>query len=393
MLHRSFVKIRFDKLENYAWFLMLIILFFQSILHGLSILSNLALIFISLAQVKKLNLQSIHILSWVLMWLLILLCYSIFIGNQLSLAVRFGVILFFILSSYLWKADCRFFLKILFWSSFILVVSLFFLEAFMFSLSVEEASLLRDNFFIANKMGDVFYFNDLYYKLELRGTPLIVFVYLLSYSVDIFPQKYRWKLRVFYLVGVILAGNFAYQLIVIIYHLLSPIFRTNISRKSIVKKIVVRLLLVSLIGGFVIAWISGVLEQKSDHSMAPRVDQAEALIEDMTQNDYTVLFGTGVGHTLDIQTSERDYRGNTYFELQTLYLFNQLGLINFSLFLFSNIVLAFHKIKETELLFVYLMYLLYASTNPYIWDTNHIIVITALICARNNKQLTLKGNG
>ena len=46
-----------------------------------------------------------------------------------------------------------------------------------------------------------------------------------------------------------------------------------------------------------------------------------------------------------------------------------------------NLFLAYTKIRDPRLLFAYLCYILYAFTNPYILDTNQVIVILTLVMA------------
>ena len=91
--------------------------------------------------------------------------------------------------------------------------------------------------------------------------------------------------------------------------------------------------------------------------------------------------GKGLGNTVSEKTNYRDYTGNIYFELQTFYFFNQLGIINFISFILLNLFFAYTKIRDPRLLFVYLCYILYAFTNPYILDSNQVIVILTLVMA------------
>ena len=110
----------------------------------------------------------------------------------------------------------------------------------------------------------------------------------------------------------------------------------------------------------------------------------DVLFDDVARKPVTLFWGSGLGHTLEVKTPWRDYRGATYFELQTLYVFNQLGLINFMILVLANLFLAIKYIRKKELIMVYGVYVAYASTNPYIWDTNHVVVITALLCAKTH---------
>lgn len=380
--------------DRFTWLVILSFLFFQSILHAYSILSNVALLCIAICQITCLDVKKRNLLFAISLWLIILFVYSLFMGNELSLAIRFSMIVFFILFSYLWKIDYHFYLRILFICSFLLVISLMALELYMFTLSNSEYLALRNGLFIANDMGDVFWY-EVYYKLELRGTPLLVFVYMLSYSSDVFPRRHLLFFRLFYIVGVIFAGNFAYQMALVIFHVVFYICSSIDKPSMLVRKIIWMFFLSLIIGGILYSYIESEMKAKSDISNAIRYDQARVLFEDMSDNPISFLLGSGLGHTVEQRTRFRDYRGDTYFELQTLYIFNQLGLFNFTLFVFVNIIFAISFIRIPKLLLVYGVYVVYAFFNPYIWDTNQIVVITSLLCAKNqimNNLLNEKRN-
>ena len=375
------MKIKHKEIEVVLWTFILSILFFQSILQAYSLVSNIALFLIAISQFIRMNGSQKVFLCVIIFWLLSNVSYSVLCYNNISYSIRFGMIIFFVLSAYLWRTDYHLFFKSLFGVSLLLVISLICLEIYMFTLSESEYMILRDHFFKINDMGDVFWWG-VYYKLELRGTPLIVFVYMLSYVTEIFPQKHKVLFRFLYFVATICAGNFAYQLALVFFHMAYYVL-DSLSHPKLFLRRMLRLCIVFLfLGGSFLAYISSQMETKKEGSAQTRVDQAEALYNDMSQNPITLLFGTGLGHTIEVNSNIRDYRGATYFELQTLYIFNQLGLLNFTILVLLNIFLAFRYIKRKELLLIYGVYVTYAFTNPYIWDTNHVVVISSLLCAK-----------
>ena len=381
------MALRNDIFERIAWWIVLFILFGQSILGRFSFLSNVALGYIAIRNYYLYPFYN----NWYRFYIgafLLIMGYSFALGNSPLLVVRFALILFFIFFSYIWKVDYKIFFKYLVFFSAILVVGLICLEIFLLFSSMAEYEILR-GFVIQNNMGDVFFYH-LYYKLELRGTPLVVFVYMLSYVIDIFPTKYVKTFRLFYFVGIIFAGNFAYQLALLLFHIIKYVYEMIQNPSSRFRKIVFLFFMLILLGGVLTDFVSNTMEEKADISNATRIDQAKVLIEDMSRNVVTLVFGSGLGHTIEVETEFRDYHGNIYYELQSLYMMNQLGLLGFTLFFAVNLVLAFRCITYPRLLFVYGIYLLYACTNPYIWDTNHIIVIVSLLCAKSkidNKRL------
>ena len=85
---------------------------------------------------------------------------------------------------------------------------------------------------------------------------------------------------------------------------------------------------------------------------------------------------------MDVTTHFRSYVGATYYELQVLYILNQLGVIPILLFILVNILFVFKYMPDTKIKMVYAGYILYAITNPYIIDTNQVVVIITLLSAQ-----------
>ena len=379
------LKLSHKRFENFLLLLIVIVLFFQSVLKNISFISNFALLLIALTQMYKMSRKARAFLMLTMLWVLMLLGYSLLIGNEMSNMFRFSIILFLVICAYLWKIDCVYFLKLLFIVSFIQILFLIGIEFFMFTLSVQEYSLIRNEVVRSAGIGDVFLYNDIYYKLELRGTQLLAFIYMLSYMFDIFPLKYRWFFRALYLIGTILAGNFAYQLVIVFFHVLLFLFPPGFPH-LIARRFAIFFLLSILIGGIFFSWISFTMDEKSGDSSNIRIEQANVLLRDVSSNGTSLLFGSGLGHCPNVITTTRDYRNQKYYELQVLYFFNQLGLVNFTLLILVNVFLTFRCIKDTKFVFVYFCYLLYSSTNPYILDTTHIVVILSLTSALSLKS-------
>lgn len=114
-------------------------------------------------------------------------------------------------------------------------------------------------------------------------------------------------------------------------------------------------------------------------SIGTRIDQYHVLLNDFSSNFPDLIFGKGFGNLIQVVTSARDYSNYIYYELQTIYFLNQMGLLVFSIFIIFNIYLAIKHIQNHMIRLIYCMYILYASTNPYIFDTNHLVVIITLV--------------
>ncbi|MFA0526382.1 polymerase, partial [Vibrio sp. 10N.222.52.C3] len=66
-------------------------------------------------------------------------------------------------------------------------------------------------------------------------------------------------------------------------------------------------------------------------SLGTRFDQAYALMQGLTRNYYNIFFGQGLGSKLYMVTPVRDYSSFIYYELQSIYIFYQIGIVGFFL--------------------------------------------------------------
>lgn len=114
-------------------------------------------------------------------------------------------------------------------------------------------------------------------------------------------------------------------------------------------------------------------------SIGTRFDQAQVLINDMSYNISSVLLGNGLGHTIDVKTMARDYTDNIYFELQFLYILNQIGFVGMVMLTIFHLKLIFNFLKNKKIILIYLCYIGYALINPYMFDSNHCVVLILLM--------------
>lgn len=199
-----------------------------------------------------------------------------------------------------------------------------------------------------------------------------------------FKHKRKRIIQTILLISSIIAGNFAYLIAIFIFCFVWYLF-SNKNKKFFFNRII----LISIFGiislGVITDYVQETLSRKQDQSLSTRTDQIEVLLLDMQDSATSFLFGKGLGNTIDVKTSYRDYTGNVYYELQALYFFNQMGLINFCIYLFLLTALAFIKIRNIDLLFIYFCYIIYAITNPYILDTTQIVTIIILLSIKNER--------
>ncbi|BCR28494.1 hypothetical protein KAM448_32860 [Aeromonas caviae] len=114
-------------------------------------------------------------------------------------------------------------------------------------------------------------------------------------------------------------------------------------------------------------------------SIGTRFDQAQVLINDMSSNIFSVLFGNGLGHTINIKTMARDYTEDIYFELQSLYILNQIGFVGMAILSIFHLKLIFNFLKSKKIILIYVCYIGYALINPYMFDSNHCVVLILLM--------------
>ncbi|EKP0306347.1 hypothetical protein JGK42_000104 [Aeromonas veronii] len=238
------------------------------------------------------------------------------------------------------------------------------------------------NFFLDSGFGDVYTYGDGFYKVQIKGNALLPVAFMLSFTQAINFKKYIYILMSITLfVAIIFAGNFAFQLTVFAF-IISNLLRPFLRWKYIKFSFPVSIALLFLTMTFAVPYAKNVIDSKSggaDSSIGTRYDQFNVLIDDLTSTTSSTLFGQGLGNTIDISTFARDYSGYIYYELQSIYFLNQMGILFFVIFLILNVYLSFKKIKSSQARWIYVLYIFYAASNPYMLDTNHVLTIVVLI--------------
>jgi hypothetical protein len=221
-------------------------------------------------------------------------------------------------------------------------------------------------------------YDGAFYAIQLVGTAAIPFLVMLSHFCELFPRRYEKLIRIVYIVATIIAGNFAYIISLAAFYIVLYVSKINNKRRLAVYS-VIAVIILSFALKPAINFVTTTMESKKEVSNAIRVEQTNVLLDDMSYSLGTFLFGTGLGHTVNRSAKFRNYAGVTYYELQSLYFLNQMGLIPFLIFICVNIVLSIKNIRRKDLLFVYMCYVMYSVTNPYIFNTNQVVVIVSLV--------------
>lgn len=224
--------------------------------------------------------------------------------------------------------------------------------------------------------GDIYSFDGFYYRVQLIGNALIPLMFLIG--------LWRWRHGRFYraiavlsFMGLIAAGNLTYWLVGGLAVLM------RLDRDTIRRPAVRALLFAAIATGLVLAWgnlneLLGLKFDGSDSSMGVRFDQIDAAATQLTQAPLQLLFGAGVGAPFP-DGRERNYSEFQYIELQSLYLFLQLGLIGMTLYL-GTLAASARRFLNADGRKIFWLYVLTGISNPYILDTNQIVTTVLLVC-------------
>jgi hypothetical protein len=243
----------------------------------------------------------------------------------------------------------------------ILFLVIFFIDAPIVAiekiLNIDHGMIYHDGFFL---------------HISVRGTVFLVLAFMLRF---IRTLKFD-VLNLILLSGIMIAGNFAYLLGLFVFIFYYFWVKFLCQKKQWYMYIVLFFFLSLLLFVIVLPYGIKQYEIKRTFSNATRFDQARVLLT--TGN---VITGNGFGKNIDISTHYRDYTGNKYFELQTLYIINQIGFFGYFIFMFSTIYIFYEH--NRKMLPIYMLYLFYSFWNPYCFDTSHMVTVMLLI--GNNK--------
>ncbi|MBT5490769.1 oligosaccharide repeat unit polymerase [bacterium] len=374
--------------ESIGLFLFTVIVFFltrQVPFNSYSIIMNIALILFFVYNYKNIliTLDKLLILKYIFFSISIILFsfifYSLYLNNEPNLIIRFVILLSLIMLSYTINPDKRYISIFLF---FIILQSLFIIGFEIFLLiNFDILTYIPIRHYFNNMgYGDVFTFGGMLYKIQLLGNALLPFGLFIVWLFYSGYKKYLFSIVIF--IAITFAGNFAFILALIIFYILYFLYKTRWTLQNIVLNSFFIIILVLFTGKPIYNYFGNVIKHKAISSNPVRIDQFNVLISDMNNNLGTLVFGKGLGNTVDIKTEWRNYENRVYYELQSIYILNQIGFVLFLMFIFINILLSLHFIKYKILLITYFTYIFYASFNPYFLDTNHIVVIIVLISLR-----------
>lgn len=299
--------------------------------------------------------------------------YSFIRNNIFSYALNtYGCILL-LLISYFTKRDIRL-LKIFLWVMILHSLVLIGIELFMiFNFEVSFNSEVRA-FFRENEFGDIYPINDSFFRIILKGNELLPIALMVAQFIC--QRKTKIINSTLFLLGIIIAGNFVYFISLMFFLIAYLLYKKKI-KTCLFLVIFILMSLVLFSTAF-----QDLMAEKNEYSLPTRMDQFQVLIYDM-ESSYDILAGKGLGNIVNERTGYRNYTDVRYYELQTIYFYNQLGFIFFFLLIISHLIMTIEYMNSRRILIIYTCYLCYAITNPYILNFDQIFVIVILLTLKD----------
>ena len=290
---------------------------------------------------------------------------ALVLGNSFGRVLRFGVILFLLPLCCIIR-DPKFKIK---WNIFVnlaLIKAIVLVGIMLWLLKKGDHSVIR-HWVLENQLGDIYLLSRWNAKVQVQGNALLLVAFISDFML-----KKRFSLRnIIILGGILAAGNFAYvlglglflgwRMCLLGYRLLQ---KGKISKKTVAIVLVCCILVVT-------PYLVHKVIQKAAVSNKTRVEQAGVLL------DANLVIGDGLGNYIKAETPTRVYDGDTYFELQTLYIYNQVGVLGLLLEYLLTIWPVWKRGKRITAL--YLIYLAYSFWNPYCWDITHMITLLLMM--------------
>ena len=215
-----------------------------------------------------------------------------------------------------------------------------------------------------NNYGDMYFVYDVIPRIQIFGNSLLVVALL----VEVFHKNKITILALFIIVGIFIAGNLSF--IIAVFLLLLYVNREklrNISIKSIFRGILSILCCLIFMSYFCSE------NEKKVENNAIRSAQIEFLVD----ND-SIFLGNGLGEKVPKMSLIGYPEDSLYYEVQSAYIFYQIGLVGFLWFIAMNFIFARYY-ENINLYVFYGIYILSACSNPYFFDTTHVVAVHFLV--------------
>ena len=299
-----------------------------------------------------------------IIFLLVNLSIVIINGGDAVKGARFLVILILILLAFGTenKKDFNIQYKIF---MFLTICKVIFLLYLAFAMVTYGDYTLFRTWARINNYGDMYFVYDIIPRVQIFGNSLLMVALL----VEVFCKNKITLLALFIILGIFIAGNLSFLIAVFLLFLYvyrNKFFR-NISMKSILWALLSILFCVIFLN-----YAYSENEKKVDNN-AIRSAQIEFLVD--TDN---IFLGNGLGEKVPKMRVIGYPEDSLYYEVQSAYIFYQIGLVGFLWFVAMNFILAKHY-KDINFYVFYSIYILSACSNPYFFDTTHVLAVHFLV--------------
>ncbi|MCT0087487.1 hypothetical protein KUA04_03270 [Proteus mirabilis] len=322
-----------------------------------------------------------HRLILLLIYISLSLTFSLLNSNDINSLPRFLIILFLInfvllLPFYKVNLTTAFNLALSIQAIFLITFEIYLILFF----SGKDYTIIRQ-FFLSHNLGDVYTYSGYFYRIQIIGNALIPFAFMVSYF-KFRVENGKFLFVILYFFACIIASNLMFLIAIFLYIPLIEIIKSKARIKLSIRNFFIFLLILISFPFIIDVVYSNVLLKLiggESSSLGTRFDQANALMIGLAESYYDILFGQGLGSKLNIITAVRDYRKFIYYELQSLYILYQIGFLGFLSLIVLHAYLFLYICKNKFIILIYCMYVFYAITNPYIFDTTQVIVLIYLV--------------
>lgn len=212
-----------------------------------------------------------------------------------------------------------------------------------------------------NGYGDIYFVYDLIPRVQIYGNSLLIIAML----VEFFTKRKITLLALFIMVGVFIAGNLAF--IVAIFLLILYVYFKKYFHLTIKGMLSFLLLLIFMVP--VCLYMSSENDRKVDGGNAVKVAQLEILLD-----NGNLFMGNGLGDKVPKMKLIGYSEKSLYYEMQSAYIFYQIGFLGFAWFVVLNIIFL-RRYKNNGIYVFYGIYIVSACANPYFFDSTHILAV------------------
>lgn len=370
-------SLQLKTLKHLTFCLLLICYFLQVPFRPLSrFISVFALLFALLTYKNWLKLFAKPMFCFYCLYVSLCIFVAGFHSNiEISRVIRFTEIflmipIFFCIDE---SNDSKFYSKAFVRIAFLKAITLFVIYGLV--IKAGSSTAIR-TYTLSQGWGDVYFFGSVFMtRVQLQGNALLVMA-----CITAFYKKDKLIYRIGLLLACLIAGNKAFLIGLFLFALCFFVYWLFSTKKiyNFDFKLCALIVCAIIATPVLIDKVNSILEEKAGYSNAIRYEQAEIL-----------LSGNGVGNTVVGKSAHRNYNGGDYFEVQTLYIINQIGIIGYILFLILTFGLCLETKNQVFVCFIYFTYLAYTFFNPYCFDTTHMITGFLLCSVFNSKKWRL----